>query len=213
MIFSREQLLATLVLCALLPGTTAGAGELYRWVDDDGVVNFSQWAPADSRVEATTLYIAAENAEDYDPAADDYSIENQAKRTGDVWQKVKDRRAAAEELRRQREEERWRREQQTAYYQPEPYYVRSVYRPYYPFIKRPHRFAQQKPLPHRRHNRAPGNHGGRSAGRSRGMREAPLPGTRSRQAVRFAAPPRRASQQPVWQPARSALPRQVRVLH
>ena len=208
---ARTRLLVSLMPCTLLLGMSSSAGELYRWVDDDGVVNFSQWAPADSHVEATTLYIAAQNDADYDPAADDYSIQNQAKRTGAVWQEVKDRRAAAEALRRQDEEERRRREQQYAYYQPLPYYVRSVYRPWHPF--RPH----VKPLPHhplKPHHRHPPDS---RLVRQRGLHVQSVarhPGAAdSRPGARFVAPSRRASQPSL--PHRSAAPgpRQVRVLH
>jgi len=196
----RRKMLLALMPLALPVGSGCIAAEIFKWVDDDGVVHFSQWAPDNGAAEATKLHIVDRNAEDYDPVADQYSIRNQAKRTGDVWVGVKERRDAAAEERRKRAEEQRRLEQQYRYYQPEPYYVHSIYRPRYP--------VYPTPFPHRKYGRHKGtkrHEGGHGRGPER-YRRAPVPPiarpvpARSPSSLghgqRFVAPMRPASRSP-----------------
>ena len=67
-----------LTLCAGL-AVSANAAEIYRWVDEDGVVHFSDARPRDD-ASVITLRLEDTNAEDYDPATDPYSVLNQAAR-------------------------------------------------------------------------------------------------------------------------------------
>jgi len=67
-----------LVLTGLAMSDAATADEFFRWVDDEGVVNFSQWAPPEDIDNVATLIVHSTNPPDYDPANDHYSIGNQA---------------------------------------------------------------------------------------------------------------------------------------
>ena len=73
------------------------AGEVYRWVGEDGVVHYSDTRP-DHDVPVTTLEIETAPSADYDPIDDPYSILNQAYRIHQIWLDFEDaRRARAEE--------------------------------------------------------------------------------------------------------------------
>lgn len=105
------------------------ADELFRWVDDEGIVHFSQWAPGGDIDNVATLIVHPTNPPDYDPANDPYSISNQAERTNQTWQALETQR----EDRRQKRREAGQRERQDSQrydYQPYPYYSPPVfYRP------------------------------------------------------------------------------------
>jgi hypothetical protein len=75
------------------------ATEIYRWVDDTGVVHFSDTRP---RHETTieTVELRPLNPDSYDPADDPYSILNQAERLQAAWT---ERRSA-----KRSDEDRWR---------------------------------------------------------------------------------------------------------
>ncbi len=90
------QLTAFLVACS----TASNASEIYKWVDEDGVVHYSDTRPK-KEASVTTLYLRDLNPEDYDPATDPYSILNQAKRMNESWTK----RVAAQQQARSRSEE------------------------------------------------------------------------------------------------------------
>jgi hypothetical protein len=72
------------MLFAVGPAT---AKEVYRWIDDEGRVHFSDSRPIDDALTVTTLELA-EFTSDYDPAEDPYSIQNQAARTFERWQAI-----------------------------------------------------------------------------------------------------------------------------
>lgn len=87
---------AIALAAALLPGPAA-ALEIYKWIDADGVVHYSESRP--ERPTATpveTFRIAATNSPAYDP--DDYywSILNQAERIGEQWSAVQEEKAEEE---------------------------------------------------------------------------------------------------------------------
>ena len=56
------------------------AGEIFHWVDADGVSHFSDWAPADNSVEVSKLIVSNSNPPGYDPNEDQNSILGQAER-------------------------------------------------------------------------------------------------------------------------------------
>jgi len=118
-----------LVLTGLAMSDAATADEFFRWVDDEGVVNFSQWAPPEDIDNVATLIVHSTNPPDYDPANDHYSIGNQAERTSETWQALaaqrKDRREKRLEA-EERERQEWQ-ERQRFDYQPYPYYSPSFY--------------------------------------------------------------------------------------
>ena len=123
-----------LLLSRVLP-----AEDVFHWVDDDGVVNFSQWAPDDAR-HVVKLVVDSSNPPDYDPQEDPYSIHNQAVRIKETWSALA---AQRDERRVQQREE----SQQSVRYEPLPYddqwryaplgYYGPIYPPVYPPIHRP----------------------------------------------------------------------------
>ena len=110
-------------LAALVVGS-ASATEIFTWIDDNGVVHYSDTKPADDKP-VETLVVNRTNPPDYDPAEDPYSIANQAKRTNERW----------EEVEKARQERAEKREALAAaqplrvpvYYDPYPYSRSSWY--------------------------------------------------------------------------------------
>lgn len=76
------------LLSLLVAAHAAGAAEIYRWTDDDGVVHYSQWAPVAAVSDAETVELPTQTPGDYDPDADPYSVLNQAARTHETWKAV-----------------------------------------------------------------------------------------------------------------------------
>jgi hypothetical protein len=62
----------------------SNASDVFKWIDDDGVVHYSDSRPADD-VLVTTVQVREHNSKDYSPATDPYSIINQAKRVNESW--------------------------------------------------------------------------------------------------------------------------------
>ena len=132
----------TLVLAGLAVTTSATADEVFRWVDDEGIVHFSQWAPQDVD-NVATLIVKSTNPPNYDPANDPYSIGKQAERTSEAWQVLETRREDRREKRLETEE-REKQNSQRYEYLAYPYYSAPVfYRP----IHRPIRPPGHEPRP------------------------------------------------------------------
>jgi hypothetical protein len=112
------------------------AAEVFHWVDEDGVVNFSQWAPGHTDG-VSRLVTAASHTSDYDPDADPYSILNQAERMQETWDRLAKLKAERKKLRGEAAD-RAAKLQQSYAYAPYPYdyYSRAVrppiYRPVHP---------------------------------------------------------------------------------
>ena len=108
------------------------AGDIYKWVDEDGVVHFSDTRPADD-THVESLYMGRTNPPDYDPSKDPYSIANQAERIGETWSRLEEEREA------RREKQREDAQQQPTYaYQPyDPYYAHYRYPYYRPGLRPP----------------------------------------------------------------------------
>ena len=108
--------------------TAVASAGFYSWVDDDGVIHYSQWAPEDVD-DVTTLFLTDRNPPDYDPADDPYSIGKQAERTNETWKALAAKRDERREKRREDEEraaENRRRYDRSPY----PYYPpRVIHRP------------------------------------------------------------------------------------
>jgi hypothetical protein len=70
------------VISGLFLAGAAAAQEVYRWVDEDGVVNFSDTAPAsaESGAEVNTLTLQDTTPMNYDPEQDIYNVAAQAER-------------------------------------------------------------------------------------------------------------------------------------
>lgn len=137
---------AMALLAALLP-PPAAALEIYKWVDDDGVVHYSESRPeepAATPVEA--LHIASTNSPAYDP--DDYywSVLNQAERIGDEWSAMQEEKATEEALARAAaaEERIDELERRLAAAEAADYVrARPFYGPFALFPKRHHRFLNR----------------------------------------------------------------------
>jgi hypothetical protein len=122
-------LLATLAVAARVD-----AAEIYKWVDEEGVIHFSDTKPVDA-ASVESLLVHQTNAPDYNPTDDPYSIRNQAKRVGETWERLEKERDERQEKRR---EEALR--QPTYVHQPyDPYYAGYRYPYYRPGIRPPSR--------------------------------------------------------------------------
>lgn len=99
-----------LIPALLLAAGLANAGDIYHWVDDEGVAHYSQFPPPEeSGVEVETRSLEASTPEDYDPVEDEYSVLNQAGRIHAEWRAIAEAREAREERRAAEREERRRR--------------------------------------------------------------------------------------------------------
>ena len=88
------------IAAALLP-TPSTALEIYKWIDDDGVVHYSESRPEEpAATPVETLHIASANSPAYDPDEYHWSILNQAERIGDQWSALQEEKAAQEALAR-----------------------------------------------------------------------------------------------------------------
>ncbi len=114
---------AVLVLLSAC-AASANASEIYQWMDEDGVVHFSDTRPEDGAV-VTRLRFQEMNPPDYDPVEDPYSIRNQATRTNAVWAELEKAREEREEKRREEAERNLR--YAPAPYDPYLYYSRPAY--------------------------------------------------------------------------------------
>lgn len=150
-ILSRAGVVTALVLAATFLPDSAAAFEIYTWVDDQGVVHYSEWRPEEpAATPVETLHIASTNPPAYDPDDDYYSILNQAERIDDQWSALQEEkaeaearaRAAAAEARIAELEHRLAAREAADYVTPRPLYA--------PFVHLPNR-----------HHRFP-NHGGHS---------------------------------------------------
>ena len=90
--------LLTAAALAAAWSTAADAAEIYRWVDADGVVHYSDEKPDDEPF--ATLQLDDTRPANYDPTEDPYSIINQARRLNETWIELATARQEREELRR-----------------------------------------------------------------------------------------------------------------
>lgn len=129
----RTSTMIILASLAIMAASTAAAQEIYHWVDENGVPNFSQERPPGSIQDFSELYLEDSTPADYDPEQDIYGIEEQAERM----------QALREDMEKRREENREREKyvvQQPVqqYRDPYQFYSRRLwYPPLYP--KPPHR--------------------------------------------------------------------------
>jgi len=104
----------------MLAMSGAGATEIFQWIDDEGVVHFSDTRP-ESDVAVKALHVNKSTPADYDPQDDPYSILNQAARMNRSWaelEKIRDERAE------KRREEAERNRRYVELYEPDFYYQR-----------------------------------------------------------------------------------------
>jgi hypothetical protein len=84
---------------AFVPAFAVGT-EVYRWVDDEGVVHFSQTRPMAPDTEVEALSIEDDRPSDYDPEADIYGVAEQAERMQALREEMAAKRADALERNR-----------------------------------------------------------------------------------------------------------------
>lgn len=86
---------SALVLFALLACRPAGATEIYHWVDQNGVPNFSSTAPPGQKGQVETVVLEESPAPRYDPEKDPFDVEGQAGRMAAYREEMTRRREAA----------------------------------------------------------------------------------------------------------------------
>ena len=139
--------LATVALVTTLLPARVGALEIYTWVDEHGVIHYSESAPEEPvATPVETLHIASANYPAYDP--DDYywSILNQAERIGEQWSTIQEEKAEAEAMGRAAAAETRiaELERQLAAREAADYpTARPLYGPYAFFPKRHHRLPNR----------------------------------------------------------------------
>jgi len=135
-----------LLIVSAICAPPAAAVEIYKWVDDEGVIHFSDEQPVDATSNVSSFVIAASNPADYDPAADEYSIQNQASRINETYKKIEEKREARAEERAEAAEKAAQYERQFVRYYDEPIrsYFPPVVRPWWP-QRPPHHYY---PSPH-----------------------------------------------------------------
>lgn len=137
--------LAATAMVAIAFVSNAHAADIFRWVDEDGVVHFSDTAPVDDTA-VERLRVDDANPSDYDPADDPYSIRQQAERIGETWSRLEERR----EKRRVKRREEAERQPVVVY---QPYYPYRYYAPGYYVPGRPgHRPVRPGPTIRRQAN-------------------------------------------------------------
>lgn len=84
---------------AIAPAAAADI-EVYRWVDEEGVVHFSQTRPMAPEAAVETLSLSDQRPSDYDPEADIYGVAEQAERMQALREERAEKRAEALERKR-----------------------------------------------------------------------------------------------------------------
>ena len=124
----RTSTVISLVLLAMIASTAAAANEIYSWIDENGVQNFSQKPPDGIIPGVSKLNLVDTTPEDYNPDEDRYGVQAQAERMD----------ALREELEQQREDARERernaaQQQVIQYREPVRSYSHGIwYPPVYP---------------------------------------------------------------------------------
>ena len=129
----RTTTVINLVLLATIASATVSADEIYHWIDENGVQNFSQTQPAGNTAGVSKMNLADTTPADYDPEEDRYNVQAQAERMSALREDMEKRREAA------RERQSTAAQQQVSQYrEPDRYYSRPLlYPPIYP--RPPHR--------------------------------------------------------------------------
>lgn len=96
---TRATILSSLLACGVV-AVPAAAQEIYRWTDENGVVNFSDTAPVTDSRAVSTVTVEDTRPSDYDPEADIYNVAAQAERMQALREEMKNGREAS--LERQR---------------------------------------------------------------------------------------------------------------
>jgi len=119
---------ASLCVFLVCMTATAGAAEVYHWVDENGVANYSQAAPPEGTTGVIRLALEDSAPPGYDPDQDIYNVQAQAER----MQAMREEMAERHEARLERERQAFRNQaavqpRQVIYGQPPWWY--PPYRP------------------------------------------------------------------------------------
>mgnify|MGYP001813135899 CR=1 FL=1 len=106
----------------------AATAEIYRWVDTNGIVHYSDEKPRDDAA-FTSFEIEDTRPENYDPINDPYSIRNQAQRINATWSALADARTQRIQERRQANQNTQLSEQNA--WRPRIEYGRRFYSPWF----------------------------------------------------------------------------------
>ncbi len=137
----RQYVFTIICFILLISGGPAFAGEIFHWVDADGVWHFSESAPENSSAEVSKLEVRKTNPPGYDPRDDQNSILVQAERMSKRWAKLRKRQADRRKQRLELAEQRQSRPPST--YDPDYLYAsRVLYRPIHPLRFGHHRASK-----------------------------------------------------------------------
>ena len=100
MVTARTTTVIILVLLATIASTAAVANEVYSWIDENGVQNFSQRPPDGKIPGVSQLNLVDTTPEDYDPDEDRYGVQAQAERMDALREEMEQRRDDARERER-----------------------------------------------------------------------------------------------------------------
>lgn len=89
----------TLISLLLVAAGKAFAGEVYRWVDEDGVHHFSQETPPPGTSDVERITLPDDPSPAGETGEDPFNIEATAKRTAELREEMNQRREAARERR------------------------------------------------------------------------------------------------------------------
>lgn len=131
----RTTTLFTLVFLSMM-AITAVASEIYYWLDENGVPNYSQEPPAGETPGVSKLNLVDTTSPDYDPEEDRYGVQAQAERMSLLREEIELRREADRE-----QQQNAARQQAVQYREPPRYYSRQIL---YPLI---HHRPPLKPQP------------------------------------------------------------------
>jgi TolA-binding protein len=97
---SRTTTVVTLALLAMIASTTTAAYEIYHWLDENGVPNFSQKQPDGKTPGVSKLSLVDTTPPDYNPDEDRYGVQQQAERMNALREEMEQRRDAVRERQR-----------------------------------------------------------------------------------------------------------------
>ena len=135
-------------MLAIVLSTIAMASEIYHWVDENGVSNFSQYRPASNTPDVNTLKLETSKPPGNDQYEDVYNVEAHEKRMIAWRAERQNTREDSRERKRQASQQPQIQyvQAQSQYWYPRPYYsYRPPYKPHPP-IEKP-RPPIEKPRP------------------------------------------------------------------
>ena len=129
----RTLIISLLLLLAMLCSDAVGAKEIYKWVDEDGVVNFSEKAPVSEAAKVSSFILEDTTPSDDGSDDDPFNVEATAARMQAYRDSMEQRREAQRKERLERERIAAQRPviqyQQVGYRNSWPWYAQPPLRP------------------------------------------------------------------------------------